>query len=63
MTLSNVVKRSDNIYKTTIEFSTLNTSGGGNYGCEATVTPDPQSLFVTMSTAGDDTHTVIVQGE
>ena len=63
VTVSNLVQRSDNLYKTTVQFSSLNTSDGGNYECEATVTPDPQSQFVIMSTAGSDTHSVIVQRE
>ena len=63
VTVSNLVERSDNLYKTTIQFSPLNTSDGGNYDCEATVTPDPQSQFVIMSTAVSDTHPVTVQGE
>ena len=63
VTVSNVVERSDNLYKTTIEFRSLSTSDGGNYDCEATVTPDPQSQFVIMSTRGSDMHSVTVQGE
>ena len=63
VTVSNLVERSDNLYEATIEFSSLNTSDGGNYECEATVTPDPQSEFVTISTAGSDTHSVTVYGE
>ena len=63
VTVSNLVERSDNLYKTTIQFSPLSTSDGGNYDCEATVTPDPQSQFIIMSTAGSDTHPVTVQGE
>ena len=63
MTVSNLAKRSDNLYKTTIQFSSLNTTDGGNYECEATVTSDPQSQFVIMSTAGSDTHSVTVHGE
>ena len=63
VTVSNLVKRSDNLYEATIEFSSLNTSDGGNYECEATVTPDPQSQFVNRSRAGSNTHSVTVQGE
>ena len=58
VTVLNLVGRS-----TTIQFTPLSTTDTGNYECEATVTPDPQSQFVTMSTTGSDTHTVIVQGE
>ena len=47
----------------TIEFSSLYTSDGANYKCEATVTPDTQSEFVIISTAGSDTHSVTVHGE
>ena len=63
VSVSNILKRSAFIYETTIQFSPLNTVDGGNYECEATVTPDPQSQFVIMSTAGSDTHPVTVQGE
>ena len=62
VTVSNLVSRSAFLYETTIEFVPLNTTDHGNYVCEATVTPDPQSQFVNMSTAGSDTHTVTVQG-
>ena len=63
MTVSNLVKRSDNLYETTIEFRSLSTADGGTYECKATVTPDPQSQFVIMSTAIRDTHSVAVHGE
>ena len=63
VTVSNLVQRSDDLYETTIEFVPLNTTDSGNFECEATVTPDPQSQFVTMSTPGSDTHSVIVQSE
>ena len=63
LTVSNLVERSALLYETTIQFGPLNTTDSGNYVCEATVTPDPQSQFVIMSTRGNDTHTVTVQGE
>ena len=63
VTVSNLVERSALLYETTIQFSPLNTTDSGNYECEATVTPDPQSQFIIMSTRGSDTHTVTVQGE
>ena len=63
VTVSNILKRSALLYETTIEFDPLNTSDGGDYECEATVTPDPQSQFVTMSTRGNTTHSVTVQGD
>ena len=62
VTMSNILKRSAFLYETTIQFSPLNTVDGGNYVCEATVTPDPQSQFVIMSTTGNDTHPITVQG-
>ena len=62
VTMSNILKRSAFLYKTTIEFDPLSTTDSGNYECEATVTPDPQSQFVIMSTAGNDTHPITVQG-
>ena len=62
VTVSNILKRSAFIYETTIQFVLLNTVDGGNYVCEATVTPDPQSQFVIMSAAGSDTHSFTVQG-
>ena len=62
VTVSNLVSRSAFLYKTTIEFVPLSTTDRGNYVCEATVTPDPQSQFVNRSTTGSDTYTVTVQG-
>ena len=63
VTVSNGFKRSAFPHETTIEFHPLSTSDSGNYECEAAVTPDPQSEFVIMSTAGSDTHSVTVHGE
>ena len=63
VTVSDILKKSAFIYTTTIEFVPLSTADGGNYECEATVTPDPQSQFVIMSTTGSDTLTVIVHGK
>ena len=63
VTVSNLLKRLTFVYETTIEFDPLSTTDSGTYECEATVTPDPQSQFVIMSTAGSDTHTIIVQSE
>ena len=60
---SSRVTVSNLLNETTIQFHPLNTTDSGNYKCEATVAPDPQSQFVTMSTAGSDTHSVTVQGE
>ena len=63
VTVSNLVERSAFLYETTIDFDPLSTTDTGNYECEATVTPDPQSQFVTMSTRGSDMHSVTVQSE
>ena len=63
VTVSNLLKRSAFLYKTTIEFVPLSATDSGNYECEATVTPDPQSQFVNMSTTGSDMHSVTVQSE
>ena len=63
VTVSNLLKRSAFLYKTTIEFDPLSTTDSGNYECEATVTPDPQLQFVNMSTTGNDMHSVTVQSE
>ena len=60
--MSNILKRSAFLYETTIEFDPLSATDSGNYECEATVTPDPQSQFVIMSTRGSDVHSVTVQG-
>ena len=62
MTVSNILQKSALIYTTTTEFVPLSTTDSGNYECEATVTPDPQSQFVNMSTKGSDTHPITVQG-
>ena len=62
VTVSNLLKRSAFLYKTTIEFDPLSATDSGNYECEATVTPDPQSQFVIMSTAGSDALYITIQG-
>ena len=62
VTVSNLVERGAFLYETTIQFVPLSTTDSGNYECEATVIPDPQSQFVNMSTTGNDTLTVIVKG-
>ena len=61
--MSNLLNRSAFLYETTIEFVPLSTSDGGDYECEATVTADPQSLFVNMSAACSDVHFVTVRSE
>ena len=63
VTVSNLLKRSTFYYETTIQFVPLNTADGGNYECKATVTPDPQSQFVIMSTTGSDTHSITVHSK
>ena len=63
VTVSNLAERSAILYESTIEFSSLSTTDSGNYECEATVTPDPQSQFVNKSRANSDTHSVTVCGE
>ena len=63
VTVSNLLKESALLYKTTIEFHPLNTTDSGNYECEATVTPDPQSQSVIMSATGSDIHSITVHGE
>ena len=50
-------------YQTILMFRPLNTSDSGNYTCEATVSPSPESQFISASTAGRDTLSVTVQGE
>ena len=50
-------------YRTILMFRPLNTSDSGNYTCEATVSPSPESQFIIASTAGRDTLSVTVQGE
>ena len=50
-------------YQTILMFRPLNTSDSGNYTCEVTVSPPPESQFISASTAGRDTLSVAVQGE
>ena len=50
-------------HQTTLMFCPLNRSDSGNYTCEATVSPSPESQFIIASTAGRDTLSVTVQGE
>ena len=63
VTVSNLLNGSTFLYEMTIEFIPLSTTDSGNYDCEATVTPDPQSQFISVSTAGNDTHLLTVKGE
>ena len=50
-------------YQTVLMFRPLNASDSGNYTCEVTVSPFPESQFITASTAGRGTLSVTVQGE
>ena len=63
VTVSNLVERSAIFYETIIQFVPLSITNSGDYNCGATVTPDPQSQFIIMSTAASDTHSVSVQSE
>ena len=58
VTVSNLLNGSAFLFETTIEFDPLNTTDSGNYDCEATVTPDPQSQFVIMSATGNISITI-----
>ena len=62
VTVSNLVSRSGFLYEMTIQFIPLSTTDSGNYECEATVTPHPQSQFVIMSTTGSDALYITIQG-
>ena len=50
-------------YRTILMFRPLNMSDSGNYTCEVTVSPSPESQFISASTAGRGTLYVTVQGE
>ena len=50
-------------YQTILMFRPLNTSDSGNYACEVTVSPSPESQFITASTEGSGTLFVAVQGK
>ena len=50
-------------YQNILMFRPLNTSDSGNYTCEVTVSPSPESQFIITSTAGRGTLSVTVQGE
>ena len=50
-------------YQTTLMFCPLNTSDSGHYTCEVTVSPSPESQFITASTAGSGTLFVAVEGK
>ena len=50
-------------YQTTLMFRPLNTSNSGNYTCEVTVSPSPESQFITASTPGSGTLFVGVEGK
>ena len=49
--------------QTILMFHPLNTSDSGNYTCEATVSPSPESQFISGSTAGRGILSISVQGE
>ena len=50
-------------YQTILMFHPLNTGHRGNYTCEVTVSPSPESQFINGSTAGRGTLSVTVQGK
>ena len=50
-------------YQTILMFCPLNTSDSGSYTCETTVSPSPESQFISGSTAGRDILSVTAQGE
>ena len=50
-------------YQTTLMFRPLNTSDSGNYTCEVTVSPSPESQFITGSAPGSGTLFVAVEGK
>ena len=50
-------------YQTILMFRPLNTSDSGYYTCEVTVSPSPESQFITASIPGSGTLFVAVQGE
>ena len=50
-------------YQTILMFRPLNTSDSGNYTCEVTVSPSPESQFIIASTPGRGTLSVAVQGK
>ena len=50
-------------YQSTVTFTVLISNDDGAYTCEATVSPNPTSEFITMSGAGSDSGTVTVEGE
>ena len=50
-------------YQTTLMFHPLNTSDSGHYTCEVTVSPSPESQFITASTPGRGSLFVAVEGK
>ena len=50
-------------YQSTVNITPLISNDNGAYTCEATVSPNPTSEFITMSGAGSDSGTVTVEGE
>ena len=50
-------------YQTILMFRPLNTSDSGNYTCEVTVSPSPESQFITASAPGRGSLSVAVQGK
>ena len=51
------------IYQSILMFHPLNTSDSGNYTCEVTVSPSPESQFIIASTPGRGTLFVVVEGK
>ena len=50
-------------YQSTVTFTPLISNDDGAYTCNATVSPNPTSEFITVSGAGSDSGTVTVEGE
>ena len=50
-------------YQTILMFRPLNTSDSGHYTCEVTVSPSPESQFITASAPGRGSLSVAVQGK
>ena len=52
VTVSNLVKRFNQLYETTVEFAPLSTSDSGDYECEAIAFPSSSLEFVVNSSIG-----------
>ena len=61
LTVSNLVERFNQLYETTVEFAPVSIFDGIDYECEAIAFPSSGLEFVTNSTTGINSHSLIIE--